>query len=147
MKVGASVLFTTWQGVALLMESLASNAVLIVDDSAPNLVLTAAILERAGYRCLRAENAADTISLARMEHPALVLMDMGLPDMDGCMATQALRADPLTRDIPVVMVTAYAMQADAERAIAAGCNDFLTKPIDRKLLCERIEALIAGKSE
>lgn len=117
-----------------------------MDDSAANLVLTTAILERAGYRCLRAESAIAAIELARAELPDAILMDMGLPEMDGCEATQVLRADPLTRDIPVIMLTAYAMKHDAERALAAGCVDFITKPVDRKLLCERLEAVLERRA-
>ena len=120
----------------------ARSSVLIVDDSTTNVVLTTSILERAGYHCLSAENAADGISLAKLAKPDVILMDMGLPDMDGCDATHILREDPTTKDIPIIMVTAYAMRSDAERARVAGCDDYLTKPIDRQKLCERVEALI-----
>lgn len=79
--------------------------------------------------------------MARNHHPDLILMDIRLPDMDGLAATRILKADPRTRDIRIIAVTAYAMAADRARALAAGCDGFITKPIDQEKLLSEIELL------
>ena len=80
--------------------------------------------------------------MARSESPALILMDMSLPGIDGWEATRQLKADPATARIPVIALTAHAMSGDREKAVAAGCDDFDTKPVDLARLLEKIEALL-----
>ena len=80
--------------------------------------------------------------MARSEAPALILMDMSLPGIDGWEATRQLKADPATSRIPVIALTAHAMSGDREKAVAAGCDDFDTKPVDLVRLLEKIEALL-----
>jgi CheY-like chemotaxis protein len=82
--------------------------------------------------------------MARSEAPSLILMDLDLPVLNGWEATRRLKASPQTQHIPVIAVSAYAMASDRERALAAGCDDFFSKPVDLKGLVERIEALLPG---
>src|SRR5439155_11480771 len=89
-------------------------------------------LEAAGYTVLQAHDAERGIALARAEEPQLVLMDVGLPGIDGLSATAALKSDPRTRAIPVVALTSHAMKGDRERILAAGCSGYITKPIDTR---------------
>lgn len=105
------------------------QTILIVEDNEYNLDIAKEILEMAGYRILAAQEVATGIKLAKAHHPDLILMDMYLPVMDGYQATQILKADPRTQDIPIVAFTALAMTADRKRAEAAGCAGVISKPI------------------
>ena len=100
-------------------------------------------LEKKGYAVLLAEDGRQGIALARSESPDLILMDMRLPDLDGWSATRQLKADPATRPIPVIALTAHAMDRDRDEALAAGCDEFDTKPVELSRLLEKIEILIA----
>src|SRR5688500_2421679 len=111
---------------------MASEEILVVEDNPANMRLTRDILESLGYRVMGAVDAPTGISLAREHNPALILMDLSLPGMDGLQATEALKRDPQTSHIPVVALTAHAMERNRESARAAGCADFITKPIDLK---------------
>jgi len=106
--------------------------ILVIEDSAVNMALTAGILANAGHQVLQAEYAIEGIDIARAQQPDLVLMDMYLPDIDGLNATRMLKADPLTAHIPVIAVTASAMQGDEDDFRAAGCDGFVAKPIRYK---------------
>jgi CheY-like chemotaxis protein len=116
--------------------------VLIVEDTPINMRLVATILSRAGHEVLQAENANDAIRVARVSHPDVILMDLGLPDMDGLEATRVLKKDPSTRDIAIIAVTAFAMEADKDRALGAGCDGFMSKPIDRQQLISAIQSIV-----
>ena len=109
-------------------------SILAVDDHVANLKLLEAILSRHGYTVRSAINAAEALRLITEEKPRAILMDIALPGMDGYELTRKLKADPQTRDIVVVAVTAYAMKGDREKALAAGCDEYLSKPIDTKEL-------------
>jgi two-component system cell cycle response regulator DivK len=111
---------------------MAKKRILIVEDNPMNLDLVADLLEVHGYDVLRAETALKGIQMARTEQPDLVLMDVSLPDLDGLEATRQLRADPATQHLMVVALTAHAMKGDEELARAAGCQGYLTKPIDTR---------------
>jgi len=117
-------------------------AVLIVEDNPRNLKLVRDVLGHAGFRTLEAGTAEDGLALARAERPGLVLMDVGLPGMDGVEALGRLRADPATARIPAIAVTAFAMKADRERLLAAGFDGYLEKPIDVRELPRRVAALL-----
>lgn len=104
--------------------------ILVVEDNPMNMELVCDLLEMRGYQVLRAEEARTGLALARTETPDLVLMDIGLPDMDGLEATAALKKDEATQHIPVVALTAHAMTGDEEKARAVGCAGYITKPID-----------------
>jgi len=105
---------------------------LIVEDDRKNLELMTDLIEAAGGMVIQARSAADGIHLARTGRPDLVLMDVGLPGLDGLTATRVLRNDPATRDIPVVAVTAHVMRGDEEKILASGCQGLIPKPIDTR---------------
>ena len=121
--------------------------VLVVEDNPVNLRLARTILEKSGYTVASAEDAEQGLARARELKPALVLMDVQLPGKDGLAATRELKADPETRDIPVVAITAFAMPGDEERMRAAGCDGYIAKPIRYKeFLAEVARRLGAGAS-
>ncbi|MEW5762232.1 MAG: response regulator [Bacillota bacterium] len=122
------------------------QVILIVEDNPLNAKLVRDILQAHGYKTKEAATAADGLEMVRQERPDLILMDIDLPGMDGLEATRALKADPATRDIPVLAVTAYAMRGDAEKALAAGCDDYISKPIQLKEFLSRVKLLLGGKS-
>ena len=117
--------------------------ILIVEDNDMNWDMLSRRLERRGYAVVRAVDGKESLTLARSETPDLVLMDMSLPVMDGWEATRLLKAEPATRAIPVIALTANAMADDRERVLAAGCDDYETKPIELPRLLTKIEALLA----
>ena len=106
------------------------QVILIIEDNARNLKLARDILNHAGYRTLEAENGEDGLALARAELPDLVLMDVQLPGIDGVEALGRLRADPLTAEIPVVALTAFAMKDDRDRLLSVGFDAYLEKPLN-----------------
>lgn len=108
----------------------ASPLVLIVDDNARNLKLARDVLLAVGFRTLEAASGAEAIALAAEHLPDVILMDLGLPDMDGADAAQALRREPLTARIPVVALSALRLEGDADWLLAAGFAGYLEKPID-----------------
>lgn len=112
---------------------------LYIDDTENNRILVTRRLGKAGYQVITAESAQAGISLAGVEKPDLILMDMGMPDIDGWSATRQLKANSDLRHIPVIALTAHAMQGDREKAIEAGCDDYETKPFDFPRLLEKIQ--------
>jgi CheY-like chemotaxis protein len=117
--------------------------ILLVEDNEMNRDMLSRRLIKRGYEVIVAVDGQEGVAKAKAEGPALVLMDMSLPVLDGWEATQALRADPITRSIPVIALTAHAMAGDREKALAAGCDDFDTKPIELERLLGKIQALLA----
>lgn len=114
--------------------------VLVVEDNPINMELAATLLESAGYRVLRAQDAEEGIVLAGSVCPSIILMDVGLPGMDGLKATAVLKQNPKTNRIPIVALTAHAMKGDRERALEAGCDGYIEKPIDTR----RFPQMVAG---
>ncbi|MDZ4767826.1 MAG: response regulator [Chloroflexota bacterium] len=106
--------------------------VLVVEDNTDNLTLMCDILDALGYSTSVAGNGAEGIVLAQQQQPDLILMDLSMPQMDGWTATRLLKDDPTTAHIPVIALTAHAMAGDRERALAAGADDYVTKPIALK---------------
>lgn len=106
--------------------------VLVIEDNPANMTLATFLLQSAGHTVLAATDAETGLTLARSEQPDLVLMDIQLPGMDGLEATRWLKADPATRDIPVVALTALAMKGDEARIRAAGCDGYIAKPLAYK---------------
>jgi two-component system, cell cycle response regulator DivK len=115
------------------------NAILIIEDNEKNLKLLRDVLQVKGYRTLEARSGTEGLRLARAELPALVLMDIQLPDISGITALRQLRADPLTRAIPVVAVSASAMQEEQEKITASGFDGYIMKPIDLKSFLEQVQ--------
>jgi two-component system cell cycle response regulator DivK len=116
--------------------------ILLVEDNEMNRDMLSRRLIRRGYEVALALDGEQGLAMARTEAPALILMDMSLPGMDGWEATRQLKAASETRAIPVIALTAHAMAGDREKAIAAGCDDFDTKPVDLERLLQKIEALL-----
>ena len=112
-----------------------------------NMELAVDLLEAAGHEVFKAMEAETGVELARSHQPELILMDVSLPGMDGLAATQELKADPATRNIPIVALTAHAMKGDEEKAIAAGCQGYLTKPIDTRTFVATVVSLLSQGGE
>jgi CheY-like chemotaxis protein len=108
-------------------------SVLLVEDNPMNLELATDLLEACGIEVISANTGEAAVKLAQERKPNLILMDLSLPGMDGLQATAALKANPQTRSIPVVAVTAHAMKGDEQRALNAGCEGYITKPIDTRM--------------
>ena len=121
--------------------------ILLVEDNEMNRDMLSRRLQRRGYEVVTAVDGESGLALTKSETPTLVLMDMSLPGIDGWEATRRLKADPATRAIPVIALTAHAMAGDREQALAAGCDDFDIKPIDLDRLLGKIEALLADKTK
>jgi CheY-like chemotaxis protein len=117
--------------------------ILYVEDNEDNLYMLSNRLTRRGYEVVSARDGQQGIAMAGSEAPALILMDLSLPIIDGWEATRRLKAEALTRNIPVIALSAHAMAGDRDRAIAAGCDDYDTKPVELPRLLEKIEALLA----
>jgi CheY-like chemotaxis protein len=114
--------------------------ILLVEDNEMNRDMLSRRLVRHGFEVALAMDGADGVAKARSFSPDLILMDMSLPVIDGWEATRQIKADEQTRSIPVIALTAHAMEGDREKALAAGCNDYDTKPVDLKRLLEKIDA-------
>lgn len=117
---------------------------LYVEDNEMNRDMLTRRLQRRGYEVLSAADGEQGLARARAELPDLVLMDMSLPVLDGWEATRQLKAAPETAHIPIIGLTAHAMATDRDRCLAAGCDDYDTKPIDLQRLLEKIERLLVA---
>jgi CheY-like chemotaxis protein len=120
--------------------------ILLVEDNELNRDMLSRRLVRKGYDVLIAEDGAKGLSAATDGKPDLILMDMSLPVLDGWEATRRLKAEPETRTIPVIALTAHAMSSDREKAVAAGCDDYDTKPVELERLLAKIERLLQAGS-
>jgi CheY-like chemotaxis protein len=116
--------------------------ILYVEDNEDNIYVLESRLKRQGYIVLIARDGASGVELAISEQPDVILMDLSLPVLDGWEATRRIKAAPETRHIPVIALTAHAMAGDREKAIAAGCDDFDTKPVEMSRLLDKIDALV-----
>jgi CheY-like chemotaxis protein len=115
--------------------------ILYVEDNDDNVYMLKSRLTRYGYTVLIAIDGAQGVAMATSDRPDLILMDLSLPVLDGWEATRRIKADPTTKNIPVIAITANAMTGDKEKAMAAGCDDFDTKPVDMPRLLGKIKAL------
>lgn len=120
--------------------------ILYIEDNEDNLYMLSNRLARRGYEVVSARNGEQGIAMAASEAPALILMDLSLPIIDGWEATRRLKAEALTRDIPVIALSAHAMAGDREKAIAAGCDEYDTKPVDLPRLLDKIATLLSRRS-
>lgn len=121
---------------------MAGETILIVEDNPINMELATDLLEAAGYVVRQAKTAEEALVAAQTASLDLILMDVSLPGMDGLTATRALKADPVTRAIPVIALTAYAMKGDEQKAREAGCSGYITKPIDTRTFPETVARLL-----
>ena len=117
--------------------------VLLVEDNELNRDMLSRRLERCGFEVVMAADGREALAMAPKERPDVILMDLSLPDIDGWRATTLLKAQPLTQQIPVIALTAHAMQADRQKALEAGCDEYETKPVDMDKLLAKIAALLA----
>lgn len=116
--------------------------ILLVEDNEMNLDMLSRRLERKGYTVLAAVDGAQGVEMARSQLPDLILMDMSLPVMDGWQATRTLKADDTTKDIPIIALTAHAIAGDREKSLAAGCDEYESKPVKFPQLLEKIRAFL-----
>jgi CheY-like chemotaxis protein len=116
--------------------------ILYVEDNEDNVYMLSRRLRRNGHEVIVAADGEQGLAMARAEAPALILMDLRLPAMDGWEATRRLKATPETRDIPIIALSAHVMAGDKEKALAAGCDDYETKPIDFTRLLAKMAALL-----
>lgn len=124
---------------------MAAESILIVDDNAVNLKLARVVLETAGFDVRTAINAETALESVAAHRPLLILMDIQMPGMDGLTLTRRLKADPTMAGILIVAVTSYAMKGDEEKALAAGCDGYVAKPIDTRRLPEQLANLLAAR--
>lgn len=117
--------------------------VLVVEDNVMNMELALVLLTQAGYNVLQATNAETGIALAKSESPDLILMDVSLPGMDGLTAVSALKSDPTTKEIPIIVMTAHAMRGDDTKAMEAGSDGYLSKPINTREFLQMVAQFIA----
>lgn len=124
------------------------HLVLISDDNADNILLLKRILRRSQIKCefIEAQSGRETLRLATGRHPDMIFLDLKMPDLDGYETAAALKRDESTRRIPVIAVTAQAMLGDRERALAAGCDEYMIKPVDPGLLLETFKRYVSNES-
>jgi two-component system, cell cycle response regulator DivK len=120
--------------------------ILYIEDNEDNLYMLTSRLKRRGYEVIAARDGELGIEAARREQPALILMDLSLPVIDGWEATRRLKAAAETRHIPVLALSAHSMAGDREKALAAGCDEYDTKPVELPRLLEKMASLLAGRA-
>ena len=117
------------------------NKILLVEDNEMNRDMLSRRLVRKGFEVVIAVDGQEGVNMARSESPCLILMDMSLPVMDGWEATRIIKADENSKSIPIIGLSAHAMSGDREKGLAAGCDEYETKPVDFQSLLDKIEAL------
>lgn len=122
------------------------KTVLLVEDNEDNLIVYRTILDHVGYRVIEARDGEEGVARALAEQPDLILMDVSLPKMDGWEATRRIKADPGTREIPIIAVTAHALDDDREKATQVGCDGYLAKPVAPRRVVEEVERFIGKPS-
>jgi CheY-like chemotaxis protein len=120
--------------------------ILIVEDNPANQLLVSAVLEREGYRLELAGSAVEARAVLARARPDLILMDIQLPGMDGLTFTSELKADPVSASVPVVALTALAMSGDRERALAAGCIGYISKPINTRTFADEVRSYLLAQA-
>ncbi|MFQ5944501.1 MAG: response regulator [Anaerolineales bacterium] len=123
---------------------MATYRILVVDDSQLNRKLVSTVLEDAGFEVLEAQDGEQAIAVATEALPDLILMDVQLPKIDGYEATRRLRARPETKDMIIVALTSHAMVGEAQRAIKAGCDGYLSKPIDTRAIADTLRSYLGS---
>jgi CheY-like chemotaxis protein len=126
---------------------MAGEKILLIEDNPVNRRLAEFLLRSQGYQVLEANAAQQAFEILKTERPALIVMDIQLPGMDGLEATKKLKENPATREIPIVAVTSYAMGGDREKALEAGCVGYVTKPIDKTTFMQEVALHISNKTQ
>jgi CheY-like chemotaxis protein len=126
--------------------SSAPKTVLLVEDNEDNRIVYSTILRHFGYRVMEALNGEEGIATARTEKPDLILMDISIPIIDGWEATQVLKHDPETRQIPIIALTAHALASDRERAMQVGCDGYLAKPCEPRAVVAEVQRFLGQPS-
>jgi CheY-like chemotaxis protein len=126
---------------------MAEKKILLVEDNEVNRRLAGFLLRSQGYQVREATSAVAALEILHKERPDLIVMDIQLPGMDGLEATRKLKEQPATADIPVIAVTSYAMKGDREKALAAGCAGYVTKPIDKNTFIQEVATQLGNKSK
>ena len=121
---------------------MAGEKILIIEDNPMNMELTTDLLKVSGYDVIQSDTAEQGIKLAQEQHPDLIIMDIGLPVMDGLSAVEILKKDEKTKDIPILALTSYAMKGDREKILEAGCEGYLAKPIDTRKFADEVKAIL-----
>ena len=124
---------------------MSKGRILVVEDNMDNYELVRFILERAGYDVFLAVNGRDGVDAARLQQPDMILMDLGMPEMDGWSAAEKIKSDPATRLIPLYALSAYTLPSDRKRALDAGCDGYLTKPIHMQSFLDAINEVFQAK--
>jgi two-component system, cell cycle response regulator DivK len=124
---------------------MSKGRILVVEDDMDNYELVRFILERAGYDVFLAVNGRDGVDAARFQKPDLILMDLGMPEMDGWMAAQRLKSDEITKSIPLFALTAHTLPGERKRAMQAGCDGYVSKPIHVDGFLNLLESALAVK--
>ncbi len=125
---------------------MSKKKILVIEDNAVNMELVCDLLEMAGYDIIQAADAESGIKVADKEQPDLILMDISLPGMDGLQATRVLKQRQSARQIPVVALTAHAMKGDEDKVLEAGCNGYITKPINTREFSRQIEKFLGSST-
>jgi CheY-like chemotaxis protein len=121
-----------------------NETILVIEDNELNMKLVRSLLKMGKRNMLEAMDAENGMRIAREQKPALILMDIQLPGMDGLSATKILKADPVLQKIPIVALTSHAMEGDDKRALSAGCDGYIAKPIDTKNFLTTIGQYLQG---
>jgi len=119
--------------------------ILVVEDDSDNRGMVVKVLTVAGYGVLEAADGASAVTVARREHPDLIVMDLAMPGVDGWEASRRLKSDPATADIPIIALTAFAMRGDEERAREAGCDGYLSKPCRPQTIRDTVRRFLESR--
>jgi two-component system cell cycle response regulator DivK len=122
-----------------------TKRILVIEDQADNLQILRDLLTNEGYQIIEAKDGVAGVKAAAAEHPDLILMDIQLPVLDGYEATRRIKADPALRAIPIIVVTSYSLSGDEAKARAAGCDDFVPKPYNRRQLMAKIREYLPDR--
>lgn len=124
-----------------------TKTILIVEDNEDNLMVYRTILEHVGYAVIEARDGEEGIARAREKHPDLILMDISIPRIDGWEATRRLKENEETRDIPIIALTAHALEEDREKALRVGCDGYLAKPVEPRRVVEEVKRYVGPAEE
>jgi len=127
--------------------AMSKGRILVVEDNMDNYELVRFVLERAGYDVFLAMNGRDGVAAARLQKPDLILMDLSMPEMDGWMAAEKLKADEITKSIPLYALSAHTLPSDRKRALDAGCDGYISKPIHMAGFLDIIESALGRKKK